>query len=131
MARLSLSFLGPFQVTLDGQPVTRFESAKVRALLAYLAVEADRPHPRETLIGLLWPGYAQSSALTNLRRALSNLRTCIGDQEAHPPFLLISREAIRWNPDSDYELDVAALAAGRQWLGGRDQGSESGEWNQR
>ena len=42
MPHLSLSLLGPFQVMLDGQPVTGFKSNKARALLAYLAVEADR-----------------------------------------------------------------------------------------
>ena len=41
MARLSIRLLGPFQVTLDGQPVTAFEPDKVRALLAYLAVESE------------------------------------------------------------------------------------------
>ncbi|PKO20769.1 MAG: hypothetical protein CVU38_18325 [Chloroflexi bacterium HGW-Chloroflexi-1] len=60
MVRLSLSLLGPFQVMLDGEPATGFESNKVKALLAYLAVEADRPHPRETLAGLLWPDYPES-----------------------------------------------------------------------
>lgn len=40
MARLALSFLGPFEATLDEVPVTEFDSNKVRALLAYLAVEA-------------------------------------------------------------------------------------------
>jgi DNA-binding SARP family transcriptional activator len=109
MARLSLSFLGPFQVTLDGQPVTRFESAKVRALLAYLAVEAHRTHSREILSGLLWPDWPQSSALANLRYALSDLRQCIADRDADPHYLLISREAIGWNRSSDHELDVAAL----------------------
>lgn len=39
MAGLSLFLLGAFQVTLAGEPVTRFESNKVRALLAYLAIE--------------------------------------------------------------------------------------------
>ena len=53
MARLSLSVLGPFQAALDGEPITDFESDKVRALLAYLAVESERPHRRETLAGLL------------------------------------------------------------------------------
>ena len=89
----------------------------MRALLAYLAMEADRPHPREALFGLLWPDWPQSSALANLRYALSDLRQCIGDREADPPFLLITREAIRWNPDSDYALDVAALEA-RDWGAG-------------
>jgi DNA-binding SARP family transcriptional activator len=35
--QLAISLIGPFQVTLDGQPVTAFESNKVRALLATLA----------------------------------------------------------------------------------------------
>jgi len=43
MARLELSFLGPFQVRLGSQPVTGFEADKVRLLLAYLAVESSRP----------------------------------------------------------------------------------------
>ena len=55
MSHLSLSVLGPLQVLLDGTPVTTFESDKVCALLVYLAVEADRPHRRESLVGLLWP----------------------------------------------------------------------------
>ncbi len=109
MACLFLSFLGPFQAGLDGQPATGFESNKVRALLAYLAVEADRPHTRETLAGLLWPDYPDRAALSNLRSALANLRQAIGDHQADPPFLLITRDTIRFNTDSDYALDVDAL----------------------
>ncbi len=70
MARLSICLLGHLQVTLDGKPVTRFDSDKVRALPAYLAVEADRPHRREKLAGLLWPDRPERSARTNLRSAL-------------------------------------------------------------
>ena len=55
MTRLSIALFGALQVTLDGQPVTAFESDKVRALLAYLAVESHAPQRREKLAGLLWP----------------------------------------------------------------------------
>jgi WD40 repeat protein/DNA-binding SARP family transcriptional activator len=109
MPHLSLALLGPFQASLDGQPATGFESNKVRALLAYLAVEADRPHARETLAGLLWPDYPDRSALKNLRSALANLRQAIGDHRADPPFLLITRDTVQFNRDSDHVLDVAAL----------------------
>ena len=46
MARLSLFLLGPFQATLDGEPVSGFLSNKVRALLAYPAVEAGQQRPK-------------------------------------------------------------------------------------
>jgi len=106
MARLTLSFLGPFQVTLDGQPVTNFKSNKVRALLAYLAVEADRPHRREVLAGLLWPDWPDRDALSNLRYTLSDLRRAIGDRIVEPSFLLITRDTLQFNPASDHKLDV-------------------------
>ncbi|HIC89092.1 MAG TPA: hypothetical protein EYP04_06790 [Anaerolineae bacterium] len=109
MAHFSLSALGAFQATLDGELITDFKSNKVRALLAYLTVEADRPHSREMLAGLLWPEWPNRAALSNLRYALSNLRKAIGDRTAEPPFLLITRSTIQFNSLSDYWLDVAAF----------------------
>ncbi len=86
MASLRVNLFGPFEVSLDGQAVIGFDSDKVRALLAYLVVEADQPHRREKLAGLLWPDFPERSARTNLRRALSNLRMVIGDRDADPPY---------------------------------------------
>jgi predicted ATPase/DNA-binding SARP family transcriptional activator len=107
MARLSLSLLGPLEVRLDGQPITALAYDKVWALLAYLAVEADRPHRRDALIGLLWPEQPDHAARTNLRQALTQLRQALGDHTTQPPFLLIARETIQFNRSSDYDLDVA------------------------
>jgi adenylate cyclase len=109
MTRLSIRLLGPFQVILDGQPVTGFESDKVRALLAYLAVEAGQPHRRERLAGLLWPEWVERSARANLRGALANLRTVIGDHHATPPLLDITPQTIQLNRCSDIWVDVRAL----------------------
>ena len=109
MSHLALSLLGVFRATLDGAPITNFESAKVRALLAYLVVERDRPHARETLAGLLWSDFPNSDALRNLRLALSNLRQAIGDHRADPPFLLITRDTIQFNAASDCSLDLTDL----------------------
>ncbi len=109
MAGLSIFLLGPFQVTLDGHLVTGFESAKVKALLAYLVAEVERPHARETIAGLLWPDYPHRSALNNLRSALANLRQSIGDRQAQPPFLLISRDTLQFNTASNYSLDLSGL----------------------
>jgi WD40 repeat protein/DNA-binding SARP family transcriptional activator len=109
MATLSLSLLGTLQIALGGQPVSGFKSDKVRALLAYLAVEADRPHRREALAALLWPEMPDRASRGNLRDALSNLRQAIGDRDAIPPFLLIERNTIQFNSSSDHRFDVAVF----------------------
>ncbi len=114
MAHLTISLLGPYDVKLDGMPVTGFVSSKVSALLAYLAVEADRPHRRETLAGLLWPDYPERSARTNLRNALSNLRTAIRDRDAKTPYLHITRETVQFNEASNQQVDVRTLAEALQ-----------------
>jgi DNA-binding SARP family transcriptional activator len=107
MPHLSLGVLGSLQFLIADKPVVNLESDKVRALLAYLAVEADRPHRREIPVGLLWPECPEPIAHHNLRQALFNLRLATGDHKAKPPFLLITRDAIQFNRESDYSLDLA------------------------
>jgi DNA-binding SARP family transcriptional activator len=119
LVRLEIRLLGPFQVTLDRQPITTFESNKVRALLAYLAVEARRPHRRESLAGLLWPDWPDQSAMRNLRYALADLRKNIADRDAQPSFLLISRDTIQFNRGSDAWVDVTAFEEQLSAIGGQ------------
>jgi DNA-binding SARP family transcriptional activator len=109
MPHLSISLLGTFQVTLDGAPITTIESDKVRALLAYLAVEANRPHRRAALAALLWSDAPQRTGRQNLRRALHNLRQALQDPGSETPFLLVSHQDIQFNRASDHWLDVAAF----------------------
>jgi predicted ATPase/DNA-binding SARP family transcriptional activator len=109
MTRLSLSLLGSWQATLNGEPVTAFESDKVRALLAYLAVESGRSHRRESLAALFWPERSERNARQNLSQALFNLRQAVGDQEAKPPIFFITQQTIQFNSNADFRLDVAAF----------------------
>ena len=112
MAKLEISLFGPFQVLLNGAPVTAFESVKVRALLAYLAAEAARPHRRESLAVLLWPDWPQQSALRNLRNALADLRHNLDDREEADPFLLVTRESIQLNRGAQVWVDVGEFEQG-------------------
>ena len=111
MAHLILGVLGSLQVTLTDGSTAKFPSVKTRALLVYLAVESDRPHRRDALIGLLWPDEPEQTARHNLRQALSSLRQTIGDSAAQPPYLHITRDEIQFNATSDYTLDVASFNA--------------------
>jgi predicted ATPase/DNA-binding SARP family transcriptional activator len=111
MGRLSVRLLGTLQVTLDGIPLTGFESDKERVLLAYLVEESQQSHRREKLAGLLWPERTEAAARGNLRRVLSNLRRLIGDRTpSGPPFLLVTEQTVRFNPACEALVDSLAFA---------------------
>lgn len=107
--RLSLYTLGRFDIRIDDSQGTRLTSAKARALLIYLAVEGERSHRRESLAELLWPESPGRDSRNNLRYTLYELRKGIQDQDAAPPFLLIDRDTVQFNPESSTWLDYAAV----------------------
>lgn len=119
MALLAISLMGPFEVALDGQPVSWFQSDKVRALLAYLAVEAATPHARHALAGLLWPDVPDSCALHSLSQALCNLRNVLHDQTAPAPCLLVTPHTIQFDRHGDHWVDVAEFGRLVDWGTGR------------
>ncbi|MDQ6692873.1 MAG: tetratricopeptide repeat protein [Chloroflexota bacterium] len=116
LMRLSLSFLGPFQTNLDSSSAKGFESDRVRALLAYLVMEAGRPHRRDALAALLWPEQRQELALKNLRHILYKLRQVLdgtGDDEAgttpestQSPYLVVTTQTVQFDATGDFQLDV-------------------------
>jgi DNA-binding SARP family transcriptional activator len=99
MPRLSLYLLGQPQLELDDAPV-KFDSRKTVALLVYLSVSKERQY-RDTLIGLLWPNFSQSSARTSLRHSLYSINRILGAQ-----WLDVDRESVVLNPDSEVWSDV-------------------------
>lgn len=104
--RLTICLFGPFAAWLDGTLLGGFEYNKVRALLAYLAVETEHPHTRASLCALLWPALGESAARQNLSQALARLRQVLGDKQAAPPLLLATTETVQLNPLARYEVDV-------------------------
>ncbi|MCA9944314.1 MAG: hypothetical protein KC449_12585, partial [Anaerolineales bacterium] len=136
MSRLEVTFFGTFQVNLGDNPIANFRSVNTQGLLIYLMLQAERPFPRDTLATLFWPDMPDSAAKKNLRQTLYQLRQLLTEGEAtegtenkegldglkpisktsvdsvaKKPFLLVSRQTIQWNPDSDYLLDVQAFLA--------------------
>ena len=107
MARLELSVLGTFHVTLDGRPVTRFRSNNNRGLLVYLALNGERAIPRDVLAALFWPDQTTDAAYNNLRQALYQLRQLLDDTaDADAPYLIVTRQTVQFNCASDHTLDV-------------------------
>lgn len=99
MPPLKISLLGSPLIELDGQPLI-IRRRKVLALLVYLATN-PQPHQRDFLADLLWPGYDQSSARANLRKAVSVL-----NQQLDQKWLDIQREQINLVRDEELWLDI-------------------------
>ena len=74
---LEIRLLGPVEIEVDGAAL-HVDTRKAVALLAYLAV-TGRPHDREHLVDLLWPGYDEERGRATLRRTLSALKSGIGE----------------------------------------------------
>ncbi len=112
MKTLAVKLLGPLSADIDGQPVQGLKTNKVRALLAYLAIESDRPARRETLAGMFWPEFSERRARANLSQALFTLRHSIGDDSAAHPFLIVNRHTVQFTPDKRLWVDARAFADG-------------------
>jgi DNA-binding SARP family transcriptional activator/predicted ATPase len=81
MRQLSARLLGPFTAAGEAGEL-RLPTDKTRALLAYLALNADTPLRREQLAGLLWPDQPDAQARQNLRKTLGRLKQAV--QAADP-----------------------------------------------
>lgn len=105
MPTLQISFFDGIHVQLDGETLT-LAYDKVRALLAYLAIESDKPLRREILIGLLWPEQTEKEARHSLSQALLKLRQAIDPDNS---VVLANRHTVQLNPEAKIELDTAVF----------------------
>jgi DNA-binding SARP family transcriptional activator len=104
--KLEMRLLGGLKVVVDGKPIAGGVPRKAKSLLAFLAVEVGRPHPRDILAEMLWPERPQGVARNNLRQALLILRQSVGDKDLIQPFLLPTTDTIQFNIKSPSYLDT-------------------------
>jgi adenylate cyclase len=102
MARLTLTLFGGFQGRLGDGAALTLPTRKAQALLAFLALPAGRPHPREKLASMLWGGVGEPQARGGLRQALFTLRKAV---PAEPPALLIDGGTVALDPTA-VDVDV-------------------------
>lgn len=72
--KIELRLLGGFEARHRGQMLAGISYTRMRALLAYLAMDTAQAHRREPLAELLWANNDAATARGNLRRTLSDLR---------------------------------------------------------
>lgn len=112
---LYVSVLGEQSITDDttGAVVTR--SPRGTTLVAYLALHAGVPQPRQLIAPLFWPDSTTAQALTNLRRELHHLRRALDDD----PAVGVTSRDLCWRDTETSRVDLrtftveyhAALAA--------------------
>jgi DNA-binding SARP family transcriptional activator len=135
---LEIRVLGGLEARADGAPVELPPAARVRSLLAWLAVHPGL-HSRSALAGRLRPDALEESARKSLRQAAWALRGALG--EGADAWLVSERERLGLSPDpalvrvdvaefrrlvADGRLDDAAALADGELLAGLDE-----EWADR
>ncbi|HRW08997.1 MAG TPA: BTAD domain-containing putative transcriptional regulator, partial [Caldilineaceae bacterium] len=112
MDQLTVSLFGSLIADYNGKPITHFRSDKVRALLAYLALEPNKPHQRWRLAGLLWPEVGDKQARESLRTTLYQLRQALDGAAPNlsHQLLTVNRQAIRFNTDADVAVQSDVIA---------------------
>jgi len=108
MAALEINLFGAPELTVRGRP-GKARSAKTLALLAFLALEADRAHSRERLAALLWGGFTEGAARQSLRQALYSL-SGLADGEL-TGWIDAGHESVRMLPHPEVAIDVQRFVA--------------------
>ena len=108
MSKLKFSLLGHLQIEHRQLGAITIANRKAIGLLVYLLIESDHAHSREFLLGLLWPDLPTPAAQNNLRVTWAHLQKALETSASDvQPHLIGNRLALRFNPLSDHELDVA------------------------
>src|SRR5712691_6865457 len=113
-----IELLGGLRVVRSDGTITRFQTQKTGALLAYLAYHRHRSHPREELIEWLWPEQEVEAGRNRLRLALKSLRRQLEPPDVAPgSVILADRTVVQINPvtvTTDVAEFEAALAHARR-----------------
>jgi DNA-binding SARP family transcriptional activator len=109
LALLEVSLLGEQYVA--GSTATNLaRSSRSIALLAFLAIHAGAPQPRQRLAASFWPDSTDRQARTNLRRELHHLRLLLGDD----PSLVVEQATLMWREWPTCRVDVCVFHRERQ-----------------
>jgi predicted ATPase len=117
MSYWNITLLGKVSVRFGESEVTRFDSNRVVALLARLALFPERIHPREELIELLWPEVDPVAGRNRFRNTLSSLRRQLELPSRTGDLFIVDRHSLRLNPEA-FTCDVGELKRAikqREW----------------
>ncbi|MBT8217780.1 MAG: AAA family ATPase [Acidimicrobiia bacterium] len=106
---LQIRLLGGLLIESNGRTLPRIPSRPGRSLFAYLVLNRDRPIGRDQLTGLFWPDMSDTQARRRLSQALWQVQTLLTEAGLPAHHILTTPNTVRFNPSSDFWLDVAAF----------------------
>lgn len=116
---LKVSLLGGFEIRQGTEPVA-IESARIRSLIAWLALHADGPQPRQRVASALWPESPEGQARTNLRNLIHQLRRAFPDIDR---YLDTGGPLLEWLPGAPLTVDAAEFERAFSEARAGDRGS--------
>jgi DNA-binding SARP family transcriptional activator len=103
MASIKIQLLGGFHLFDRNQEIDSISQIRQQLLLAYLMLHCLTRQSRQSIAFTFWPDIPESSARSNLRQALYQLRRKLPEAEN---YLVIGSSHVQWLPDSPFSLDV-------------------------
>jgi DNA-binding SARP family transcriptional activator len=97
MVLIRLSLLGGFGLRRANRGDVRLPTRKTEALLAFLACDPGKKHPRDRLTALLWGDRGDRQARHSLSQTLLSLRQELGDSNS---LLEVERESVALRADA-------------------------------
>lgn len=104
-ARIAVTCFGHFRVTIDDQPVERWESSRARTILKYLAVRRATPAPKELLAELFWHESEPDLARRSLHQAIYCLRQSLKRVAPDLSLVLFANDCYYLNPEVTMWVD--------------------------
>ncbi len=98
--------LGGLRAVVGDRVISRFQTQKTGALLAYLALAPGKQYPRDQLAAMLWPDGESTAVRNRLNQAVSSLR-----RQLHPPgsdhnSILVADHSTLASNDQTVDTDV-------------------------
>lgn len=118
---LEIRLLGGLVVRVQGRAVADLGDARLRSLLAFLAVEGHQGQPYPELASRLWPAASELEGRNNLRGALEELTRILGP--AANCLVIDSQQVALPSAGADRYVDTRHLEEAAAWLAeGHDLG---------
>ncbi len=103
---LDVSFLGDFNVYVNGNILDHWPSKKGKSIFAYLIYHHGKNVRKDILTEQLWPNVFPESARNCLNVAIHHIRQLLHDAGLMPNVIILNNESYCINPEVNLSTDV-------------------------